>query len=266
MHVITHWLLVDKITDLDYAKVRKKIVSFMKSELLSSKKNGFAIGLSGGLDSSVVTALAAEAVGSKLLALILPSARITPVQDIDDAVALCKKLNVKYDIIDLGQIHSSMVRRLRPDRLATGNLLARLRMCVLYYYANKKNLLVLGTSDRSELLIGYFTKYGDGAADILPIASLYKVQVRALGIHLKLPAPILTKKIGPRLWQRHTAEKEIGMSYQEIDSILYCMFDLKQSPKNTAKKLGIPIKKVMKIKKMYDASRHKREMAKICKL
>lgn len=266
MHVITHWLIVDKTTDLDYGRIQKKIISFMKNELRSSKKKGFVIGLSGGLDSSVVTALAAEAVGSKLLALILPSARITPVQDIDDAVALCKNLNVKYDIIDLGQIYSSMVRRLRPDRLASGNLLARLRMCVLYYYANKKNLIVLGTGDRSELLMGYFTKYGDGAADILPIASLYKVQVKALGRHLKLPASILTKTIGPRLRQRHTAEKEIGMSYEEIDSILYCMFDLKQSQKHTAKKLGIPLKKVMKIKKMHDASRHKREMAKICKL
>lgn len=259
-------MLTDKITDLDYGKIRKRIVSFIKDELRSSKKDGLVVGLSGGLDSSVTATLAYETAGNKLLALILPSSRVTPTSDIGDAVTLCKKLKIKYDIIDLGQIHSTMVRRMRPSKLASGNLLARLRMCVLYYYANRNNMLVLGTSDRSELLIGYFTKYGDGGADILPIASLYKVQVRALGHYLKLPDSILTKKIGPMLWEKHTAEEEIGMSYEEIDSILYCMFDLKYSPKNTAEKLGISLKKVMKIKKMHDTSVHKREMPKICKL
>jgi len=259
-------LLIDKITDLDYGQIRKKIVSFIKNELKSSKRKGFVIGLSGGLDSSVTTALASEAVGSKLHALILPSVKVTPVRDIDDAVTLSKKLNVTYDITDLGQVHASLARRLQPGSLASGNLLARLRMCVLYSYANQNNLLVLGTSDRSELLIGYFTKYGDGGADILPIASLYKVQVRALGRYLKLPDSILTKEIGPRLWKGHTAEEEIGMPYEEIDSILYCIIDLKLSPKKTAQKLGIPLKKVMKIKNMHDNSVHKREMPKICKL
>ncbi len=259
-------MLIDKIADLDYGQIRKKIVSFMKNELTSSKRKGFVIGLSGGLDSSVVTALASEALGSRLRALILPSSRVTPVRDIDDAVTLSKKLRVAYDIMDLGQIHSSLIRKLQPSSLASGNLLARLRMCVLYSYANENNLLVLGTSDKSELLIGYFTKYGDGGADILPIASLYKVQVRALGRYLKLPDPILTKEIGPRLWEGHTAEEEIGIPYEEIDSILYCIIDLKLSPKKTAQKLGIPLKKVMKINNMHNDSVHKREMPKICKL
>jgi len=259
-------LLVDEITDLDYEMIRKKIVSFMKNELRSSKKNGFVIGLSGGLDSSVVTTLASEAVGNKLLALILPSATVTPVRDIDDAATLSKKLKLKYDIIDLGQVHSNLVRRMRPNKLASGNLLARMRMCVLYYYANRNNLLVLGTSDRSELLIGYFTKYGDGGADILPIASLYKVQVRALGSYLKLPDSILTKTIAPMLWKNHTAEKEIGISYEKLDSILYCMFDLKNSPKSTAKQIGIPLEKVMKIKNMHDNTKHKLNGPSICKL
>lgn len=259
-------MLIDKIIDLDYGKIKKKIVSFMRNELRSYKKDGLVVGLSGGLDSSVTVALASEAAGNKLLALILPSSRVTPTSDIDDAVTLCKKLKIKYDIIDLGQVHSTMVRRMRPSKLASGNLLARLRMCVLYYYANRNNMLVLGTSDRSELLMGYFTKYGDGGADILPIASLYKVQARALGHYLKLPDSILTKKIGPMLWEKHTAEEEIGVPYEEIDSILYCMFDLKYSPKNTAEKLDISLRKVMRIKNMHDNSMHKREMPKICTL
>ncbi|NMJ87127.1 MAG: NAD(+) synthase, partial [Thaumarchaeota archaeon] len=217
-------MLIDKITDLDYGKIRQKIILFMKSELRSSKRNGFVIGLSGGLDSSVVVKLASEAVGSKLLVLILPSTKMTPVEDINDAITLSKKLNIKYNILDLEQVHSTLVRGILPRKLAGGNLLARLRMCMLYYYANRDNLMVMGTSNRSELLIGYFTKYGDGGVDILPIASLYKVQVKSLGSYLKLPDSILTKNIGPRLWAGHTVEKETGMVYEEIDSILYCMF------------------------------------------
>ncbi|MFQ5940870.1 MAG: NAD+ synthase [Nitrososphaerales archaeon] len=257
-------MLVDEITDLDYRKIRKKIVTFMKKELRSSKRDGFVVGLSGGLDSSVVTTLAAEAAGRKLRALILPSHKITPIQDVRDAVTLSKKLQIKSDIIDLERIHSGLIQRKQASKIASGNLLARLRMCLLYYSANQNNLLVLGTSDRSELLMGYYTKYGDGGADILPVASLYKVQVRALGSYLKLPDSILTKKIGPKLWEKHTAEEEIGMPYETIDGILYCIFDLKHSPYKTAKKLGIPLKKVLRIKNMHDNTKHKREMPKIC--
>lgn len=259
-------MLVDKITDINYGKVRKKIISFMKKELRSSRCDGFVVGLSGGLDSSVVATLASEAARNRLHALILPSSSITPAQHLKDAISLAKKLKIKYNVIDLQNIHSAMLRKMKYKKLAAGNLLARLRMCMLYYYANKNNLLVLGTSDRSELLIGYYTKYGDGAADILPIASLYKVQVRALGQHIGLPTSVLTKKIGPMLWKEHTAEKEMGMPYEELDGILYCIFDLKYTPEKTAKKLGIPLKNVMKIKRMHDESTHKRVMPKICKL
>ena len=147
-------MLIDKIIDLDYGKIRQKIILFMKSELRSSKRNGFVIGLSGGLDSSVVVKLASEAVGSKLLVLILPSTKMTPVEDIDDAITLSKKLNIKYNILDLEQVHSTLVRGIPPRKLAGGNLLARLRMCMLYYYANRDNLMVVGTSNRSDLLIG----------------------------------------------------------------------------------------------------------------
>ncbi len=253
------------MTNLEYGKIRQNIVSFLKKELKSSRRSGYVVGLSGGLDSSVVTSLAFEAVNRKLLALILPS-KVTPVQDIKDAVTLSKKLKVKYNIIDLEQVHSCLVLKMQKNRAASGNLLARLRMCMLYYYANQNDLLVLGTSDKSELLIGYFTKYGDGGADIMPIASLYKVQVKALGRYLHIQDSILTKKIGPILWKNHFAEDEIGMTYEQVDSILYCLHDLKQSPNRTSVKLGIPLKKVVKIKNMHDQSRHKRMGAKICKL
>ena len=91
----------------------------------------------------------------------------------------------------------------------------------MYYYANSKNLSVLGSSDKSEYLIGYFTKFGDGAADVLPIASLYKTQIRELARTLDVPDNIIVKKSSPNLWPNHTAESEIGVSYEEIDTILH---------------------------------------------
>ncbi len=258
--------LLKKITDLDYDKINKKIVAFLKNELRSSRLDGYVFGLSGGLDSSVVASLLSQMGSETLLALVMPSSKITPQQDVNDAIELAKRLNMQFRIIDLSDIRSSILKELPFDKLASGNLLARIRMCMLYYYANQRNSLVVGTSDRSELLIGYFTKYGDGGADVLPIASLYKTQVRALGKHLKLPDAILTKKSGPMLWDKHTAEEEIGITYEVIDSILYCLLDLKLSPKSTAKKLSITVENVEKIRQMHIKSLHKRNLPKICKL
>lgn len=258
--------LLKKITNLNYERVNKKIVTFLKNELESSGLDGYVFGLSGGLDSSVVASLISQATGETAFALVMPTSKATPEQDTSDAVELAKRLGMQFRIIDLSDIHSSILRELSSNRLASGNLLARIRMCLLYYYANQRNSLVVGTSDKSEFLIGYFTKYGDGAADILPIASLYKTQVRALGNYLKLPNTILSKKSAPMLWESHTAEEEIGATYEEIDSVLYCLYDLKLSPRNTAKKLGIAMERVEKIRQMHIRSAHKRNFPKICKL
>jgi NAD+ synthase len=137
--------------------------------------------------------------------------------------------------------------------------MARIRMNLLYYHAGINQYLVAGTSDKSEIKIGYFTKFGDGAADILPIADLYKTQVRALARHLQIPAEIVEKKSSPRLWDNHLAEEEIGLNYETIDAILY-LLDRKAAAKTIAKKLGIPAKQVDKIKEMMDKSSHKRSL------
>jgi len=258
--------LLDKITDLNYDRVNKKIISTLKNELKPSKREGYVFGLSGGLDSAVVASLLSQAASEKTFALVMPRAGITPKQDVDDAADLAKRLNIRFGVVDLANIHSQILNELPPHRIAAGNLLARIRMCMLYYHANQRNCLVAGTSDRSELLIGYFTKYGDGGADILPIASLYKTQVRALGKFLKLPDSILSRKSAPMLWEKHTAESEIGMSYEVLDPILYCLFDLKLSVKNTAKKLQMPLEKVEEIRQRHISTVHKRSLIKICKI
>ena len=114
------------------------------------------------------------------------------------------------------QIHKEYYKVLEPEDRALGNLRARIRKNILYYYANSKNLSVLGSSDKSEYLIGYFTKFGDGAADILPIASLYKTQIRALAKFLGVPDHIISKKSSPNRWPNHIAESEIGASTNGI--------------------------------------------------
>jgi NAD+ synthase len=131
----------------------------------------------------------------------------------------------------------------------------------LYYYANSKNYLVLGSSDKSENMIGYFTKHGDGASDITPIISLYKLQVREIAKYLGVPINVISKKSSPHLWKDHEAENELGVSYEEIDSILYCLFEKKLSIEETEKITLIEKSKIQKIHELNYKSEHKRLLA-----
>ena len=133
-------------------------------------------------------------------------------------------------------------------------------MILLYYYANKHNYLVLGSGDRSEILIGYYTKYGDGAVDLLPIGCLYKTQVRHLAIHLGIPPKIAHKPSSPRLWPGQMAEEELGLSYTEIDLILYGLFDKGLKPDEVAEATGIELDKVYRVIEMHKKTRHKRAL------
>ena len=144
--------------------------------------------------------------------------------------------------------------------MAQGNFVARLRMSVLYYYAAVLHRLVLGTTDKSELILGYYTKHGDGAADIFPIADLYKTDVRELARHLQIPTVILEKKSSPRLWRAQTAEGEIGLSYEEIDRIL------RQLDANAQYRSKMNPKYFQRIKTLIKNNKHKQELPPICKI
>ena len=147
---------------------------------------------------------------------------------------------------------------LEPNERAKGNLRARIRTNILYYYANIRNYLVLGSSDKSEYLIGYFTKFGDGASDMTPIISLYKLQVREIAKHLGVPENVIAKKSSPHLWKDHEAESELGISYEEIDSVLYCLYEKGLSEEETAKTVEIDKSTVDKIQELIKNSEHKR--------
>jgi len=235
--------LLDEIKNQDYAVITKKIEDFLKNQVAINNTNGVILGLSGGIDSSVITYLCARVLKEKTLALIMPDTKISPEKETEEALKIIEKLGIGYKLLDINLIVSEYSKYIEPNERALGNL---------------KNLLVVGSSDKSEFLIGYFTKFGDGSADILPIVSLYKTQVRELARFLGVPELIITQKSSPNLWKGHIAEEEIGVKYEEIDSILYCIFEKKLSIEETVKATNIEKNTVDKIYQLYKTSEHKR--------
>ncbi len=253
----------------DYA--RRRITEFIRDKVAEASAEGVVIGLSGGVDSSVTLALAVEALGKERVhGLVLPDTRVTPQEDIDDALGIASKFGIKVSRVDIDPIVESFKKAVsfyRPeDKVSLGNVRARVRMTVLYYYANTHNLLVCGTGDKSEIYMGYFTKYGDGGADLLPIGDLFKTQVRELGRQLGVPEKILRKPSSPRLWEDQTAEDELGASYEVIDTVLFYYLNLKMEPQQINKETGIPIDLIERIVDRIYRFEHKRNMPPIAKL
>ena len=250
--------ILDEITNLDYSTISKKIQDSIKEKITQIDSKGLIFGLSGGIDSAVIAYLCAGVVKENTTAIIMPDSKISPEDETNDALKIVDSLNLNYKLVDINQIHKEYYKVLEPEDRALGNLRARIRKNILYYYANSKNLTVLGSSDKSEHLIGYFTKFGDGAADVLPIVSLYKTQVRELARFLGIPDHIIQKKSSPNLWPNHVAESEIGSTYEEIDCILYCILDKKMSVDETINQTKIKEETVEKIYQLYKKSEHKR--------
>jgi len=256
---------------LDFEIVVNKISKFIENEVKGSNSKGVVLGLSGGIDSTVAVYLATKGIDTKdILGLIMPDSTVTSQIDIDDAVYISKKLNINYILLDITYIKQAYNKVLPENQLSNANLIARIRMNIIYYYANLNNLLVIGTSDKSELKIGYFTKYGDGSADILPLGDLYKSEVRELGKYLKIPISILYKKSSPSLLPGQTAEDEIGMEYTKIDNILRFIDEnillSKQLPDPIPKGIGFDKEDIRSVLHLISKSEHKRNMPKICSL
>lgn len=253
--------LLNEIIDQDYSVITKKIEDFIKNQVAITNSKGVILGLSGGIDSTVITYLCSRVIKEQTLVLVMPDTKISPKEETEDAIKIIDELGLDYKLLDINLIVSEYSKYLEPNKHALGNLRARIRANILYYYANSKNLLVVGSSDKSEFLIGYFTKFGDGASDILPIVSLYKTQVRDIAKYLGVPESIISKKSSPNLWENHIAEDEIGAQYEEIDLILYCMIDKELSADETAEKTKIDKNIVNKIYQLYKTSKHKRTLA-----
>ena len=249
--------ILKEIIGQDYTKIQQDIEAFLKNAVLRNKADGVIFGLSGGIDSTVVAYLSAKIFGKKALALVMPDSTVSPSNETGDALKVVGELGLDYKLIDIDVIHKIYSNHLEPDERALGNLRARIRANIIYYYANLKNYLVLGTSDKSEYSIGYFTKFGDGSADLLPISKLYKTQLREFAKMLAVPNNIITKKSSPNLWKEHIAEEELGITYEEIDSILYCL-EKRLSVNEIVKQTEIKRESVEKIYQMHENSWHKR--------
>lgn len=256
--------IIEDITRKDYGSIQNYIGNFLRDEIEKRRSSGVVFGLSGGIDSAVIATLCAKFVKEKSLALIMPNGKMTPNSETEDAIKIVDKYSIEYKLVDIEFIHKEYSKYLEQSPMAFANLGARIRANMLYYYANARNSLVLGSSDRSEFLIGYFTKFGDGAADLLPIVSLYKTQIRELARNLGIVENIISKPSGPHLWEGHTAETELGLNYEEIDAILHCIVDNGMTVDKTAELSEIPISEVDKIYRMYKKSEHKRTAATSC--
>ncbi len=230
------------------------------------------IGLSGGVDSALVAFLSAKALGANRTRLFLLPSRTTSKSDIEDAKSMAASLQIPSSNVKTIQIDSHVEELAKAtrtgchDRLGVGNIKARTRMILLHSFAHQRNGLVIGTGDKSEITIGYFTKFGDGGVDLLPIGDLYKSQVRQISCRVNLPRRIYEKPPSPALWKGQTAEGELGMNYFLLDQILFRRFDLWLDEESISKQLRIPIQKVRKVIQQVKVTQHKRCPAEIFKV
>ncbi|MDD5615310.1 MAG: NAD+ synthase [Candidatus Methanoperedens sp.] len=244
----------------NYPGMKYMITDFIRQKVREAGSSGAVIGLSGGIDSALTAYLAVEALGAdKVLGLLLPEKGITPKQDIDDATEVAKILGIEHKIIDISEVLSSFSSSIpdyeRNNLLSNGNLKARTRMCILYYHANLMHRMVVGTGNKTELLIGYFTKYGDGGVDIEPIGCLYKTQVRGLSRLMGVPARIIEKTPTAGLWHGQTDEKELGVTYEVADKILTMLVDEKKDILEVKKKF--PSAQVDRLLALLKSNKHK---------
>ncbi|MFB0564662.1 MAG: NAD+ synthase [Candidatus Aminicenantaceae bacterium] len=246
--------------------VEKVLTTFIKEELAKFNYKKAILGLSGGLDSSVCSYLAVKALGSKnVIALIMPY-KNTFHEDATDAQEIAARLKIQWKIVDISlMVDAYFSKYPTQNKIIIGNKMARERMSILYDFSARKKALILGSSNKTELLLGYGTIHGDMACAINPLGDLYKTQIRQLGQHLGLPKKILKKQPTAGLWAGQTDEGELGLTYAEADKILYMLVDQRSSKKEVIKS-GFKKEKIDKIISLIKNSEFKRKMPPIPKI
>lgn len=255
-------LEMSEIPKMDIEKTKEDIVEFIRQKVNQANANGIIVGLSGGIDSTLSAYLSCEAVGSENVFGITMPSTTTPTEDKLHGSIVAQNLNINHKQIPIDTILNEilLISDINDDKLAIGNLKARIRMSIIYFYANHKNYLVCGTGNKSELLIGYFTKFGDGAADIEPIGDLYKTNVVQLAKYLNVPPVIIEKPPRAGLWNNQTDEEEIGMGYELLDQILYLHIEKELNDIEIADKLNIDVCDVERIIDKVVKNRHKSKL------
>ena len=246
--------------ELNFQDEIKKITEFIKLQLIKAGFTKLIVGLSGGIDSSVTAALCVKAVGKEnVFGVMLPYRKSHP-NSLAHAKQVAKQLGIKYEIVDISSMVDAYFDKYVADAdiLRKGNRIARERMCVLYDLSAKYKALVAGTGNKSELMVGYCTQYGDNACAFEPIGHLYKTEVLKLARILNLLDVVINKKPTADLWAAQTDEDEMGITYKELDEILYQMLDQKIEYEDLI--AAFSKEKIDKVKRMIQVSEFKRNM------
>lgn len=247
--------------NLDLTLEKDRILAFMREYLQNAGIERMIVGLSGGVDSSVTVALAVEALGKdKVTGVMMPYKTSHP-DSLADARLLAEQLGIKYSVVDITPMTDAYFATYQPEAeaLRRGNWMARTRMCVLYDLSAKIPALVAGTSNRTELLVGYFTQFGDSACALEPIGHLYKTEVWELAKLLSVPDKIISKPPTADLWQGQTDEGELGISYAVLDEILYDLTELDLNA-NDSTTLRFSKELYQKVAHLVERSAFKRQM------
>jgi NAD+ synthase len=250
------------------SEARPAIAQFFRSQVAEAQAQGVVVGLSGGIDSAVVARLAVDALGpERVVGALLPD-RAYPPALLAETEEYAASLGIARQVLRLDAAEEAVLALLpevRSDRVGVGNITARLRMIALYAIGRARHALVAGTGNKSELLLGYYTKYGDGGCDLLPIGDLYKTEVRQLAEDLGIPEEIRRRPPTAGLWEGQTDEEELGFSYALADPILLGIEQLRPL-EEIARETGADLRLVRGIADRIQLHRHKRRLPPIPKL
>ncbi len=249
---------------MNWESVKNQLVNFLQTELADIGAKGAVLGLSGGLDSAVVALLCKQAFGDNFLAVLLPS-QFSNDASSKDAIELCEKYNIRYEIASIAPMVQAYEKNTDSNKLRIGNFSARMRMAVLYDISAREGYIVVGTSNKSEILLGYGTIFGDTACAINPIGEIYKSDEFGFAKFLGVTDAILNKRPSADLWEGQADEDELGYSYQQLDDAMKLIFDQNKSSDDVIQ-AGHDSKMVEMILKRNKANAFKCKLPKIAKI